>query len=111
MYVCDLVVGVAKRSVRSITKIEGDIERQLTIFKLHFMVMFKLLSLNNFCIFLSASEPLMFKILLIHRPCMNQYLFYYNFLKVDKEENYQRLHKPLLHRMLPWLHQITFLPF
>ena len=40
-----------------------------------------------------------------------QYLFYYNFLKDDKEENYQRLHKPLLHRMLLWLHQITLLSF
>ena len=43
----------------------------------------------------------------VSRPCINQYLFYYNFLKVDKEENYQRLHEPLLYRMLPWLHQIT----
>ena len=46
----------------------------------------------------------------VSRPCINQYL-YYNFLKVDKEENYQRLHEPLLYRMLPWLHQITLLSF
>ena len=25
-------------------------------------------------------------------------------MKFNKEENYERLHKPLLHRMLPWLH-------
>ena len=49
--------------------------------------------------------------MLIHRPCINQYFFSIILWKVDKEENYQRLHKALLHRMLPWLHQIILLSF
>ena len=28
--------------------------------------------------------------MLVHRPCINQYPFYYNFLKVDKEENFTK---------------------
>ena len=75
--------------------------------------MFKWLSLNNFCIsflIFSALEPLTFLNIAnpssLSRPII---FFIIILLKVDKEENYQRLHKPLLHRMLPWLHQITLL--
>ena len=60
--------------------------------------MFKWLSLNNFCIYFlifSALELLTSLDIAILSSLLNQYLFYYNFLKVDKEENYQRLHKAL----------------
>ena len=50
MYVCDFVVGPAKRSVGSISKTEGDFEIVDNHFKLHCIVMFTWLSLNNFCI-------------------------------------------------------------
>ena len=79
--------------------------------------MFKWLSLNNFCMsffIFSALEPLTILNTASHRPCISQYLFYYNPLKVGnrkKEGNYQRLRNSLFHRMLPWLHQTTLLSF
>ena len=78
MCICGFVVSLAKRSVGSIKKIKKVTSRQLTIFKLHCIVMFKWLSLNNFCIsfliFLLWSHELL-KTLLIHRLYINQYLF------------------------------------
>ena len=77
--------------------------RQLKIFRLQCIVMFKQFSLNNFCIsflIFSALEPLTFLNIASPSSLYKPISFYYNSLKVDKEENYQRLHKPLLHRMV-----------